>query len=276
VTKVRSQTFRSKAEAERFVTKQKTAQHEGSYVDPQAGKVTLTKWWESYLANASHLRPATIAAYSGAMRNNVLPHLGNRSLVSLQPADLETWAAELRSAGVSVGTTHLAYRVLRLVLERAVKAGKLARNPAANLRLKVSDRNGDRMRILVPDEIAELAQAVPDDQGRYRALIPFLAYTGLRIGEAAALRLSNLNLAQREVRVVEAVSVVGGRIHVGPTKTGQGRVVSLPRLVVAELERHLADYPPKGELVFGTAHGGYLNRHNFANRVWRPALERAK
>jgi integrase len=272
--KVRSQTFPTKAQAERHVAKMKTAQHDGTYVDPAAGKQTLATWWATYVANAAHLRPATIAAYTGAMERNVLPYLGRRSLVSLQPADFETWAGQLRSAGVSVGTIHLAYRVVRLVLERAVKAGKLVRNPAANLRLKVSDRNGDRMRILDPGEIVELAAAVPDEQGRFRALIPFLAYTGLRIGEAAALRLANLNLAQREVRVVEAVSVVGGRVHVGQTKTGHGRVVSLPRLVVAELQRHLAEYPPKGELVFGTAQGTYLNRHNFMNRVWRPALER--
>jgi integrase len=105
----------------------------------------------------------------------------------------------------------------------------------------------------------------------HSVLVYFLAYTGLRIGEAAALRVDNLDLLRREVRVVESVSIVNGRAHVGPTKTGANRVVTLPRLVVIELERHLAAYPPARGLVFGGPRGSYLNRHNFYNRVWVPA-----
>jgi integrase len=124
-----------------------------------------------------------------------------------------------------------------------------------------------------PPEIWRLAETVGSIEPRYRALIPFMAYTGLRMGEASALRLANLNLAHREVRVTESVSVVNGHTHVGPTKTRRGRVVSLPRMVVTELERHVADFPPSPKgLVFGSPHGDYLNRHNFYNRVWYPAL----
>jgi integrase len=110
---------------------------------------------------------------------------------------------------------------------------------------------------------------IPEDQQS------FLAYTGLRIGEAAALKMENLDLVGRSVRVLEAVSVVGGKVYVGPTKAGHGRVISLMKLVVAELDRHLEQFPPQGGLVFGTREGSYLNRHNFYNRVWYPALRRA-
>jgi integrase len=91
----------------------------------------------------------------------------------------------------------------------------------------------------------------------------------------AALRLENLDLLRREVRVVEAVSIVNGRPRLGPTKTGPNRVVTLPKLVVGELERHLAAYPPANGLVFGGPKGAYVNRHNFYNRTWLPALKRA-
>jgi integrase len=269
--KVRGKTFLTKAEAEAFQAKMLSSQREGTYVDPLEGKVRLEKWWPQYLERANHLRPATRAAYEGAMRRQILPHLGRKPLASIRPTDLEHWAQKLRKAGYSSGTIHLAYRVLRAVLEAARKAGKIGTNPAHNLRLKVSDRDGHQMRILEPPEILALADAIEAIEPRYRALIPFLAYTGARIGEASALSMANLNLAKREVRVTEGIS----EGQVGPTKTGHKRVVSLPRLVVAELERHLERFPPQNGLVFGTAQGHYLNRHNFYNRVWYPALKAA-
>jgi integrase len=38
---------------------------------------------------------------------------------------------------------------------------------------------------------------------------------------------------------------------------------------------HLEQFAPKDGVVFGGPKGGFLNRHNFYNRVWRPALELA-
>ncbi len=57
-------------------------------------------------------------------------------------------------------------------------------------------------RHLTKEEVQRIADAVPD--GRYRALVLTLAWTGLRIGEAAALRLPNLDLLRARITVVEA------------------------------------------------------------------------
>jgi integrase len=193
-------------------------------------------------------------------------------VASIRPLDVQKWADGLRAAGYSSGTIHLAYRVFRAVLEAARKDGRIGTNPAQNLRLKVTDGDSQEMRILEPPEIQTLAEAVESIEPRFRALIPLLAYTGLRIGEASALRTPNLNLAKREVVVTEGLS----EGQVGPTRTGRGRVVSLPKLVVSELEHHLERFPPtEAGIVFSSPQGGYLNRHNFYNRVWYPSLKRA-
>ena len=242
---------------------------DGSYVDPSLGRIRLARWAEQYLERSDRLRPATRAAYAGALRRQILPTLGQRPLASIRPLDVQEWAERLRAAGYSSGTIHLAYRVLRLVLEAARKDGRIGSNPAQNLRLKTSDRDSHQMRILEPPEIEILADAVESIEPRFRALIPFLAYTGLRIGEASALRTTNLNLAEREIVVTEGLS----EGQVGPTKTGRRRVVSVPKLVVSELEHHLERFPPgRSRIVFASPQGGYLNRHNFYNRVWYPAL----
>jgi integrase len=270
--RVRGKTFPTKAQAEAFQAKMVSTQREGSYVDPSLGRIPLARWADQYLERSDRLRPATKAAYAGALRRQILPTLGHRPLASMRPLDVQEWADRLRADGYSSGTIHLAYRVLRVVLEAARTDGRIASNPAQNLRLKTTDRDSQEMRILEPPEIQTLAETVESIEPRFRALIPFLAYTGLRIGEASALRTTNLNLAKREVVVTEGLS----EGQVGPTKTGRRRVVSLPKLVVAELERHLERFlPTETGIVFASPQGGYLNRHNFYNRVWYPALKRA-
>jgi integrase len=59
-------------------------------------------------------------------------------------------------------------------------------------------------------------------------LILLLAYGGLRIGRATALRVSNGDLLRGKVRIVEAYSEVGGRLVLAETKTqGSRRAASL-------------------------------------------------
>ena len=91
-----------------------------------------------------------------------------------------------------------------------------------------------RSRALTDAEVARLAAAA----GPYRLHVLFLAYTGLRWGEFAALRVRNVDLLRRRVTVAESASEVQGVMTLGPTKTHQRRVVVLPRLLVEPLAEH--------------------------------------
>jgi integrase len=128
------------------------------------------------------------------------------------------------------------------------------------------------MMFLGPDQIVDLSEAVED---RYRVLILTAAYTGLRWGELAALRVDRLNLMRRTLTVAETLSEVGGVLEVAEPKTAASRrSVALPRSLVVELERHLELYPaPESRLVFTGAAGGALRRTNWRLRVWLPAVK---
>jgi integrase len=109
-------------------------------------------------------------------------------------------------------------------------------------------------------------------QERYRTLVYLLAYGGLRIGEAAGLRLEHLNLLQGRVQVVQSLSEVGGRIHIGPTKTRSRRTVSLPPFLRAMLEDHISEYSSRDGFVFSAPEGGPIRPRNFRARAWDPAV----
>jgi integrase len=96
------------------------------------------------------------------------------------------------------------------------------------------------MLFLSAAEVERLAEAIVPPYG---VLVCFAAYTGLRAGEIAALRVKRLGLLRGSVRVVESATEVGGRLMLGPTKTHADRTVRLPRFLREELAAYLADRP---------------------------------
>jgi integrase len=81
-----------------------------------------------------------------------------------------------------------------------------------------------------------------------------LAYTGLRWGEATALRVCDIDLDRRRIDVRRAFSDVGGRLSWAPPKSHQSRTVPIPQFVAVELAAAVGGKRPDN-LVF-TMHGG--------------------
>jgi integrase len=268
---LRGKTFRIKRDAERFLSEIEVAMARGTYVDPALGKTTLGEWWKQWIAGAAHLKPTTHQTYSVMFARHVLPYLGSRRLGSLKRLDIDSWVSQLHEKGVGIPTIQQSHIALRRVLQAACDSDILGRNPAAGVKTPRCIKR--EMRVLNPAEIERVAQAVPT---RYRGLVLLLAWSGLRIGEATALRIGNLDLLRGRVQVVEAFSVVGGRMILGTTKSDKSRAVTLPAYVREALSRHVELFPPKeGGLVFTGPRGAAVNRQNFNNRVWKKALKLA-
>jgi integrase len=101
-----------------------------------------------------------------------------------------------------------------------------------------------------------------------------LAFSGLRFGEATALRRSDVRDGCSRLLVERSARYMGGRRVVGFPKTDAGRrTVALPPSVAAVLAEHLKQYVPDSPdaLVFGTASGGHLARSNWSQTFRRAA-----
>ena len=93
-------------------------------------------------------------------------------------------------------------------------------------------------------------------------LVLVLAYCGLRFGEAAALRVRNVDLLRGRLRVTESVTEVKGELVFGTPKSHAARSVPVPRFVRAVLEQHLAGKTPD-DLVFTSPDGHPMRNNNF-------------
>jgi integrase len=180
------------------------------------------------------------------------------------------WVAGLVESGLSPSRVRNAHQVLSQVLAAAVDGGWLARNPAAGVRLP--ERVEREMLFLDAGQVEQLADAIGP---HYRVLVYFLAYTGLRFGEAVALRVKRLDLLRGRCEVVESATEVGSTLVWGPTKTDERRTVRLPRFLAELLGEHLAGRPADPDaLVFAAPLGGPLRERKFHGRL-KPAARRA-
>jgi integrase len=126
------------------------------------------------------------------------------------------------------------------------------------------------MRLLDENEVTALATALPD---RYGSLAIVAAYTGLRWGELAGLRIGDLDLSRGRLTVRSTlVEATGQPQQLGPPKSkASGRTITLPRFVVDTLDQHLRTDPPVDDMVWTTDQGALLRRGSFG-RIWRKAV----
>ena len=269
--KERSQTFKRRVDAEKWVATQTADVARGQWIDPALGRVTFAEWvarWESTLT----VRPTTRALNLGIVRNHLLPRFGNWPITRITTADVQEMVAQdIASGRFSSSAVRRHVIVLRTILKAAVTAQRIGRNPAAAVVLPAEDRRPQRF--LEPSQIVRLAEGF---QPHYRPLVYTAAYVGLRWGELAGLRVKNVDPLHRTIRVLEQLVEVGGAVSWGPPKTKAGkRTVTMPAGVADMLAEHMAsEVVQRSGLVFPTIQGHPMKRSNF-RKLWGKAMERA-
>jgi integrase len=286
--KWRGKTFVRKADAQRHLSTVQADISRGDYVDPQRAATKFSAVAEAWLAAATiSCKPKTMDGYRSTLHNHVMPEWSDCKVGDIDYDAIQRWIADMSDTH-SAALVRGAYKILRLVLGHAVIAGKLRANPCgAHVRLPKQVHR--EMHFLTADEVEVLAAAITSrprrnkhDPGRSERpdlalLVRFAAYTGLRAGEIAALRVKHVDLKAGTLRVVESVSEVNGHLYTSTPKTRAGsRTVALPAFLTTEVRRHLGDRMLQPEMfVFTSERGTQLRYSNFRNRFWRDAVRRA-
>jgi integrase len=262
----RNKTFNRKAEAERFLASVESSKNTGSFVDSVLARITVGDWATHWLDNQTHLKPSTHERYAGIIREHIRPKWDRVKLANVSHADVQKWVTAL-SKTRSPATVRKVHRVLSLILNMAVKDGRLARNVATGVNLPRPSK--EEQRFLTHAQVEALAEACarPSDVSKhrrlderenqtYRLVVLFLAYTGVRFGEMAALRVNRLDITRRRATIAESVTVVQGQGLVwGTPKSHERRQVPIARFLVAELREHISGKEPD-DLVFTGVRGG--------------------
>lgn len=221
------ETFEKAKDAERWLTLVEAQIIRKEWIDPDRGKVRLADYAERWIVERPGLRPRTVHLYGWLLRKHITPTLGNVRIGDLTTPMVREWRSALLANGVSEGQAAKSYRLLRAILNTAVKEDEMIRvNPC---RIQGADQENPAERpVLTVAQVMALAGKVPE---RYHALILLATFACLRWGEAAALQRCDIDLTAGTVRVREAFTEQRGKgMVLGPPKSKAGaRTVSLPR-----------------------------------------------
>jgi integrase len=102
-------------------------------------------------------------------------------------------------------------------------------------------------------------------------VVRFLAYTGLRWGEMAALKVADFDMLRRRVNVVQAVAEVRGELVWSSAKNHERRSVPFPKFLAPELAS-LMEGKGRDDLVFTSAEGKVLRVSTYRPRVFNRAV----
>jgi len=269
-----TRTFDTKADARAFVSSAETDVRRGEWIDPQLGRIGFAEWAAHVDRTRVDRRPTTRARDTTLMRTRVLPAFGHRSLASITSTDIKAWIADLTTAGLAPSTVRKCYQLVSRCLAEAAESGLIATSPCRRVTLPTDERTEPVL--FMPEQVEVLSDAI---KPRYRVLILLAAYTGLRWGELAGLRVPRVDFLRRRIDVAEILTEIDGCLTFSPPKTKRSRAaVSVPGFLIELLAIHIAEYPDPDRsrlLVFTSDDATPLRRSNFRQRVWAPALRDA-
>lgn len=250
--------FRTKTDARVWLSTQRADVTRKEWRAPEQQARTVGSFAADYLARPD-LKASTRDLYGSVWRSHLEQRWGAVKVGDVTPGAVRSWHA---SSAQTMRPTALAqaYRLLRAVLNVAVNDDVIKANPC-RVRGASTVKAATPARALTVPEVQRIAEAIPT---RYRALVLVLAFGGLRFGEATALRRQDV--AGSLLTVQRTARYISGAWVVGPPKTDAGRrTVTLPGSVAEAVQEHLAEFvaDDPDALMFGTASGQYLQRHNF-------------
>lgn len=265
----RKRGFKTQREAESWRTSMESSKQTGTYISPSAGKVTVEMVGAQWRSARAHLKASTIANSATAWKR-VMARWGSSEVGNVRTAHVRSWVATLVKDGVGVESIENAFSMLRQIMATAVEDRRVASNPCDGV--KLPRRGHTHLMCLSHERVALLEKQVDKFAPGYGIVPQFLAYTGLRWNELAALKVQCFNRAARRFEVIEGVTEVAGELVWSTTKTHTRRTVPYPAFLEEQIGALCKGKGP-GDLVFTSADGSVLRVSNFRTRVFGPALK---
>ena len=223
----------------------------------EESRMTLAEWFERWFKDYAEvtLRPSTVRGYR-RYEKLINRHLGYKqiSLITTQQIqrmynklkrDGREKAREKFGDGLSDSTVRSIHMLLHEVMEAAVQARLIAKNPTTGT--KIPKCNYPDKKILSEGELGKFMEAI-EREPLWRDFFYTEITTGLRRGEICGLKWNDLDIEHGTLKIERSIgNGEGGKLEIGETKTETGkRVIRLPastlRILTERKEKALTEW----------------------------------
>lgn len=159
-------------------------------------------------------------------------------------ADVELWVKAMQK---TLAPQTIKTRIMNArTVFRAAIADKIIRDdPSLGVRLPATRRAAAAMEIPTPDQVRGILERANE---RHRALFALCAFAGLRLGEASAMKVGDVDFLRKAIAVKRQVQKGVGELEVRLPKYGSERTVPAADALLSLLAAHVAQSDSRGDL----------------------------
>lgn len=247
--------FTNKEQAEIWAAKNTVNLATGDWISPEDQKTTVAQLWDRWWRSKKpQIADSSQKALTASWNTHVKPKWGQVAVSKVKSADVQDWVDELSEVR-SPTIVHRAIEVLRGLLADAVRFRQLHHNPVTDIRLP--PKRGQKPTTITQKQLHLLV----DEAQRFKSLLLFLGYTGVRWSEAANLTVGDIDVSKRHA-------------YIAKTKTKKPRTIGVPQVALDAMKPDLKGKLP-GALVWSNLDGTPVSTPS--RRSWfHSALDRAR
>ena len=264
--------FDRKTDAQRWLDEVTASVVTGNYVDPKAGKITFRQFFDQWSVRQVW-KPGTTAAMKLAALSTPFADV---PMANIRRSHVEAWIRAMDRQGLAPGTIHTRYVNVRSVFRAAVFDRVIAHDPTDRVTLPRRRKQDAAMAIPTTKQVGSLLTGAED---RFTAFVAVCAFAGLRLGEAAALQVADIDFLRRTISVQRQVQRLnGGEVDVRAPKYESERVVYVPEALTDLLAAHIAEHCPGDDparWLFPLS-GGQPVHQNTVGHMWRKTKDKSK
>ncbi len=189
----RSFADKQKKDAVAWLDGQVAALIRNEHVDPKKAKITVGQWCEIWLEGYGTNRPSTVRQARVHIKL-IEAAFGTTRVADVKPSDVKRWTSRL-AGDYAPSTVYATYRRFAQVMGGAVEDGIVPRSPCSR---KTSPGPAkQRPCVATTEQVWALHDAMPE---HLRISVLLGAFVGLRVAEAAALRVSDVDFTRAVVK----------------------------------------------------------------------------
>ena len=201
-------------------------------------RLTLGAWleeWSSGPLEHSIRKETTKDGYRYMAKHILANPIAHKELRKVLPSHIQNFFAGLKKGSLSSSTIRHIYATLKVALNDATTDRQIGENPMAEL--KPPPREKAESKFLTREQTIALVDAARDN--RYYVAVKLLAETGLRRGEALALRWEDIDLQKGTMWVRGTLARSDRGLYLTSPKTRTSiRQLHLPQHLVDLLSSH--------------------------------------
>jgi integrase len=156
------------------------------HVDPKKARITVGHWCDVWLDGYGTNRASTVQQAKVHIKA-IKATFGTTRVADVKPSDVKRWTTKL-AGNYAPSTVYATYRRFAQIMGDAVDDGIIPRSPCS--RKTAPPQAKQRPYVATTDQVWALHDAMPE---HLRVAVLIGAFVGLRVAEAAALRVSDVD-----------------------------------------------------------------------------------